>query len=69
MVNSDWYLQSLCSNTVPLFSDHVGQNLVEAFQDVATYVAMYLQIGMFPGVMLQYPLQIMAVIWYSVSIY
>lgn len=58
-VNPDWYLQSLV--TVPLFSDHVGQNIVEAFQDVH----IYLQIGIFPRVILQYPLQIMAVILYQ----
>ena len=63
-VNPDWYLQYLhVLDAVPLFSDHVGQNIVEAFQDVHSYI--YLQIGIFPRVMLQYPLQIMPVILYQ----
>ena len=33
-INSARHLQSLCLDTVPLFSDHTGQNIAEAFQDV-----------------------------------
>ena len=33
-IDSAWHLQSLCLDTVPLFSDHTGQNIAEAFQDV-----------------------------------
>ena len=33
-IDSAWLLQSLCLDTVPLFSDHTGQNIAEAFQDV-----------------------------------
>ena len=34
LVDSDWYLHSLCLDTVPLYNDHTGQNIAEAFQDV-----------------------------------
>ena len=33
-IDSDWRLQALCLDTVPLFNDHTGQNIAEAFQDV-----------------------------------
>ena len=33
-IDSDWCLQSLCLDTVPLYNDHTGQNIAEAFQDV-----------------------------------
>ena len=33
-IDSAWHLQSLCLDTVPLFSDHMGQNIAIAFQDV-----------------------------------
>ena len=33
-IDSAWHLQCLCLDTVPLFSDHTGQNIAEAFQDV-----------------------------------
>ena len=33
-IDSAWHLQSLCLDTAPLFSDHTGQNIAEAFQDV-----------------------------------
>lgn len=33
-VDSDWCLQALCLDTVPLFNDHTGQNIAETFQDV-----------------------------------
>ena len=33
-IDSDWHLQALCLDTIPLFNDHTGQNIAEAFQDV-----------------------------------
>ena len=33
-IDPAWHLQSLCLDTVPLFSDHTGQNIAEAFHDV-----------------------------------
>ena len=33
-IDSDWCLQSLCLDIVPLYNDHTGQNIAEAFQDV-----------------------------------
>ena len=32
-IDSIWHLQSLCLDTVTLFSDHMGQNIAEDFQD------------------------------------
>ena len=33
-INSAWHLQSLYLDTIPFFSDRMGQNIAEAFQDV-----------------------------------
>ena len=33
-IDPAWHLQSLCLDTVLLFSDHTGQNIAEAFHDV-----------------------------------
>ncbi len=33
-INDAWSLQSFCLDTVPLFEDHTGQNISEAFQDI-----------------------------------
>ena len=31
---SNWVIQSLCLDTVPLFEDHTGQIIADAFQEV-----------------------------------
>ena len=36
LVDLEWYLQAFCLDTVPLFDDHTGQNIREAFQDILT---------------------------------
>jgi len=36
LVDPEWYLQAFCLDTVPLFDDHTGQNIREAFQDILT---------------------------------
>ena len=33
-ISDEWSLETVCLDTVPLFIDHTGQNLAEAFQDV-----------------------------------
>ncbi len=33
-IDDAWSLQSFCLDTVPLFEDHTGQNIAEAFQDI-----------------------------------
>ena len=33
-INNEWKMCSFCLDTVPLFEDHTGQNLAEAFQDI-----------------------------------
>ena len=33
-IDSDWCLQSLYLDIVPLYNDHTGHNIAEAFQDV-----------------------------------
>ena len=33
-INDEWFLETVCLDTVLLFVDHSGQNLAEAFQDV-----------------------------------
>ena len=35
-ITNNWSLQSFCLDTVPLFEDHTGQNIIEAIQDVST---------------------------------
>ena len=35
-ITNNWSLQSFCLDTVPLFEDHTGQNIIEAIQDVLT---------------------------------
>ena len=30
----DWSLKSFCLDTVPMFKDHTGQNICDAFQDI-----------------------------------
>ena len=36
LVDPDWHLQAFCLDTVPLFDDHTGCNICEAFQDDLT---------------------------------
>ena len=33
-INKDWKLQCFCLDTIPLFSDHTGQNIADAIQDI-----------------------------------
>lgn len=33
-IDGAWSLQSFLLDTVPLFEDHTGQNIAEAFQDI-----------------------------------
>ena len=33
-IDSNWDLQSICLDTVPLFEDHTGQNIADAFEEV-----------------------------------
>ena len=33
-IDKDWKLQCFCLDTVPLFSDHTGQNIADAIQDI-----------------------------------
>ena len=34
LIDKDWELQSFCLDTVPLFVDHTGKNIAEAFCDI-----------------------------------
>ena len=54
-IDSAWHLQSLCLDTVPLFSDHMGQNIAEASQDAHANWNISMSC-------LQHPLQITAAI-------
>jgi len=36
LVDPDWHLLAFCLDTVPLFDDHTGCNICEAFQDDLT---------------------------------
>jgi len=33
-INDNWKISSFCLDTVPMFEDHTGQNLADAFHDV-----------------------------------
>ena len=33
-IDKEFALKSFCLDTVPLFEDHTGQNIAEAFQDI-----------------------------------
>ena len=33
-ISSDWELNSFCLETVPLFTDHTGQNIADAILDI-----------------------------------
>jgi len=33
-ISDEWSLETVCLDTAPLFMDHMGQNLAEAFQDI-----------------------------------
>ena len=33
-ISDEWSLETICLDTAPLFMDHTGQNLAEAFQDI-----------------------------------
>ena len=33
-IDSNWDLQSVCLDTVPLFEDHTGQNIADTFEEV-----------------------------------
>ena len=35
-ISTNWELKSCCLDTVPLLSDHTGQNIVETLKDVLT---------------------------------
>lgn len=33
-IDSEWSLQSLCLETVPMFEDHTGNNIIDSVTDV-----------------------------------
>ena len=35
-IDKTWNLQSFCLDTVPIFSDHTGQNITDAVMDILT---------------------------------
>lgn len=35
-IDSSWELQSICLETVPLFEDHTGENIIESINDILT---------------------------------